>query len=506
MTPVPESKLSSGPLGERMAKGAAWVVFMRLSIRTLGVLSVIILARLLEPSDYGLIALASVLVAAVELLSAFNFELWLIRRSSPGRPEYDTVWTLSVIRGVLTAAALWLVAGPMSGFYEEPRLEAVIRVIAISLLLSSMQNVGIVDFQRDLRFDRDFLFNATVKLGAFVITVSLGFLWRNYWALAAGIGSGHVLRLLLSYRMHAYRPRFCLLHWREAVSFSKWLLAGNILSFAHLRADTFILGKVAGGQILGLYNVAKEIADLATTELVVPIRRVMFPGYSKMQDDLPALSRSFVDGFGLIMLIGTPCAVGLSVSADPLIRVLLGPKWLDAIPLMQALAIYGVSMIGMANQWPALVAVGKTRLAAILLACEVAVLLPSFYLASQRYGAVGGALALGVSNLALTGAGLAVMHRVLGYRPSDLWESVWRTLVATAVMALVVVVTQQLPASRTMPAAVLLLVGIASGAATYVGVLLLLWKTFRPTAGPEQIVVRFVRKKFAARGLENDPR
>ncbi len=499
MTSPPQNDPSRGDLGARMAEGTAWVVLMRLSIRALGVLSTIILARLLVPSDYGLIAIATVIVAAAELVCDFSFEIWLIRHGRPKRTHYNTVWTLSIIRGLLTAALLWLAAESVAAFYDEPRLVDVLRVIAIAIVVSSAQNIGIVDFQRDLRFDRDFRFNASVKLGAFVVTVTLGVLWRNYWALAAGIVTSNVLQFLLSYAMHAYRPRLSLRHWREAVGFSKWLLAGNILSFAHMRADTFILGKVAGGQVLGLYTVAREIANLATSELVTPIRRVMLPGYSKLQDDLPALRDSFISGFGLIVLIGVPCAVGLSVSADPLIRVFLGPKWLDAIPLMQALVLYGVAMIGMANQWPALVAVGRMRIASVLVAFGLLLLFPSFLVASQRYGAVGGALALGASNLVLFMAGLVAVQRALRYRTLDLWRNVWRTIVATLAMAATVLYIQQPLAAVAAPVGAVLLACVVAGAVVYVLVLYLLWQFARPVAGPEEIVVSFVKEKLAAR-------
>ena len=483
-------------IGVRMAEGAAWVVFMRLAIRTLGVLSMVILARLLEPSDYGLIALATMLAAAVELLSRFNFEVWLIRRSHAEREHYDTVWTLAIMQGFLTALILWLIAGSMASFFDDPRLEVVVRIIACSLLMSSMQNVGIVDFQRDLQFNKDFVFNGSAKFGAFIVTVTLGFILRNYWALVAGIVTTNLIRLILSYVVHAYRPRLSLRHWREAFDFSKWLLVGSLLGFVHLRADTFILGKVAGGQVLGLYNVAREIANLATTELVTPIRRVMLPGYSKMQHDGVALRDSFVQGFALIMLIGAPCAVGLGVLADPLIRVLLGSKWLEAIPIMQALALYGVTSIGMANQWPALVATGRTKIASGLLAAGAVWLLPSLYYASLRYGALGGALALGISNTVLFLAGLVAVQRVLSFRWRALWASIWRVILATLLMALAVLLVQNLLTDRIESSVLTLVACIIVGAGVYTLTLLLMRNLFGANNGPEQAIADFIRYKF----------
>ena len=487
-------------LGTRMADGALWVVLMRFLVRTLGIISTVILARLLTPADYGLIALAMVLAAAVELFSSFNFEVWLIRHPDPGREHFDTVWTLSALRGSVTALLLWLFADPLSGFYEDPRLADVVRFIAVGLLLSSFANVGVIKFQRDLKFDRDLLFNASVKLGAFVVTVTLGFLWRNYWALAAGIFTTHLLRLAISYRIHPYRPRLSLRLWRDVFNFSKWLLAGNFLSFLRMRSDTFMLGKVAGAEALGLYNVAKEIANLAASEIVMPIRRVMVPGYAKLQHDFAELKRAFVDGFGVILLLGMPAAVGLAIVADPLIRVMLGPQWVDAIPIMQMLVLNGVAVIGLANQWPTLIALGRPELASMLLGICVAILLPSMYLASSRYGAVGAALALGSINALLFIMGLITIQRLMRYAWADLWRVVWRTIVATIAMAVTVIELQEAMVAGGSATAITLVACVSVGAVVYPSVLYLQVRLSGTKRGPEKMALEFLRRKVSAEG------
>ena len=473
-----------------------WVVFLRFLIRTLGIVSTIILARLLTPADYGLIALATVIAAAVELLSSFNFDVWLLRHPKPGRAHFDTVWTLSVLRGCITALALWVLANPLAGFFDDPRLADVVYLIAFGQLLSSFANVGVVNFQRDLRFDKDLVFNVAIKVGAFIVTVSLGVLWRDYWALAAGIVTADFLRCLVSYGMHPYRPRPSMKCWREAYDFSKWLLIGNFLSFVCRQSDTFVLGKLAGGRVLGLYNVAKEISNLAAAEIVMPIRRVMVPGYARLQDDLSGLRTAFVEGFGIIMMIGVPCAIGIAVVANPLIRVMLGPQWIDAIPVMQVLGLNGVAVIGLANQWPTLIAVGRPELASVLLAVCAAILLPLLYFGSLHYGAVGAAFALGAVNFLLFVLGLVLIRRLIQFRWLALWKSVWRTVVATIVMALAVAGLQAELFAREWPALVILVTSVAMGAAVYAAALFLQVRVAGARHGPEHQVIDFVRQKL----------
>ena len=481
-----------------MAAGTVWVVAMRFAIRALGVISTIILARLLVPADYGLIALSMSLVAAADILGAFSFELWLIRHRDTTPDHYNTVWTLSLIRGALTAAILWAFATPFASFFEEPRLALIVQVVALGLFVRSAQNVGVVDFQRDMRFDRDFRLNASIKFGAFVVTVGLGFLLRNYWALVAGIVASDVLTVALSYAMHPFRPRPTLRHWREAFTFSRWLLAGNIASFVYQRADTFILGKVAGSQVLGVYNVAREIANLATSELVAPIRRVMLPGFASLQEDVSALRHAFLDGFGVILLIGMPIAVGLSLVADPLIRVLLGDRWLDAIPLMQVLVLYGVSSVAMANQWPVLVALGRQRAAVLLVFASLVILLPAFYYGSTAYGIVGAGAALGVVGTLLFAAGLVTVRRIIGFAWRDVLRRTGRTVAATLVMAATVLGAMAPLAGNDAPAIVVLFAASALGAAVYAATLFALVRIFRVSDGPERMLTDFVLRRRRA--------
>lgn len=478
-----------------MAKGAAWVVALRMAVRLLGVFSVVILARLLQPADYGLIALATVLVSAVTLLGALNFEVWLIRHPAPDREHYNTVWTLSIVRGLVTAALLLLLAAPVSAFFDEPRLQVVLVVLAVSTAVGSLKNVGVIDFQKHMKFDRDFQLLAGAKLGAFVVTVALAFALRNYWALVAGVVATSLLNLMLSYLLHPYRPGISLRHWHEAFHFSKWLLAGNLFSFVYTRADTFILGKLVGNQMLGLYTVAHEISNLASTELAMPIRRVMLPGYSKMLHDPPALKKSFLLGFSLILLIGMPVAAGVGVTADPLVRVMLGEKWLDAIPLVQILTLYGIATIGMANQMPLLLALGHTRLTSGLTAAAALLLLPAFYWGSSNYGVAGGALAAGIVNLLFFSCSLAATMRVLALPFGAVLAVTWRILIATAGMVGAVLWLQTILTGAGWPPALILLADVVAGAMSYVGITLVLWMLSSKPAGPERTLLEFVQQR-----------
>ncbi len=488
---------SGGPagLGLLMVKGAAWVIGSRMTIRLLGLVSTVILARLLVPADFGIVAMASLLVASIELLSSFNFELWIVRHPQPGPYHYNTAWTLSLMRGLITCAALYLLAEPASIFFQEPRLEAVVIALAAQAALDGLHNIGIVDFQKHLRFEKEFVILAGSKLGAFLLTIGSAFFLRSYWALVIGIVSGTVIKMLMSYWMHPYRPSLSLRFWREIFAFGKWLMFGNLLGFLYRRSDTIILGRLMNSQSLGLYAVAHEISNLATSELVAPIRKVMLPGYAKLGENLEQLRASFLDGLGVILLIGFPVAAGIGLVAEPLVWVLLGENWIEAIPLIRILAIYGLASVAMANQVPLFIALGRTRLLAILTGLGVVMLVPCFIWASSSYGLVGGAWALSLVNIVLFAVSLSVTLAILRCPLMNAVVQIWRTLVATLAMAVAVVATLSLmPATEGWANLAPLAASVGSGALVYSATLLTLWYFFGKHQGPERRVLEFIKR------------
>lgn len=488
-----------GDLTHRIVRGAGWTVLLRFAIRSLGVVSTIILARLLTPADYGIVAIATLLAAAVTVLSSFNFEVWLIRHRNPAPHDYNTIFTLGILRGAVTTLALAGLAVPMSVFFSEPRLVTVLYVLAASNFAASFINVGTVEFRRELEFDKDFRLLAGSRLGGALITIALAVVFRNHWALVGGLVATDLLTVAISYRLHAFRPRFCLVSWRPVMNFTKWLLAASILRFVYLRSDTFILGKLGTTGLVGTYSMAHTLANLAATEIVTPIRRALMPGYAKMRHDPPRLRAGFVDGFGIIVLLGLPFALGVGLTADPLVRTLLGDQWLDTIPLIKILAIYGLASIGLSNQSPVLLAMGRTGLASALVAVSVAVLLPAFWYGMSQHGLIGAAVAATIANGVLFVIGLIATVKVLNISVRRLLDVSWRTVVGALIMTGAVWAVQETAWSQVIWPVALLMVCALVGALAYGGAIFLLWHMGGRGPGPEDQLLEYLQSRRAAR-------
>lgn len=478
-----------------MAVGAAWTIVTRIGVRVVGIISTLILARLLVPEDFGLLSMALVFIGLLEATSQFGFDVALIRDQQADRATYDTVWTLGVLRGVAMAALLAGTSGLVAEFFGEPRLQVVLLGLAMVPLLQGLNNVGVVDFRKELDGFRDFLFLMGGKLAGFSTVVPLAFVLGDYRALVVGSIAGEAVTLALSYRMHPHRPRPCLVRWRELVDFSKWMFVHNLIVAVGEKADSFAISKLYGSRELGLYTLAFEIANTATSLLIAPVRRMIFPGFAKLKHDRPALARNYVETFALVATIAVPTAAGIGLTAAYMVPLLLGPAWIETVPLIQVLSLAGVVRGVAASSGSVLLALGQPRSLGLYSGINVAVLLPLLAWGVAAAGALGAAWAICASSLLLLLLYLGADLRLLDLSPGRLVVAVWRVPAASGAMAAVLLSLQANWPPAPAPVVLLLQLSatVVLGAVVCAATQLLLWGLAGRPDGAERRVVETLR-------------
>lgn len=462
--------------------------------RMLGLASTLILARLLVPADFGLVAMAMSVIAVVELATAFGFDLALIQSPNPERRHFDTAWTLTIALYCSCAVLIGLLAVPASAFYGDPRLVDVMLVIGAGWVLRGFENSGIAKFRRDMDFAKEFLFLAGQRFAGFIVAVTAAMVFRSYWALIAGMVTGRAVSLVLSYVMVSYRPRLDLSVARELLLFSKWLLLNNALLVGIVRFPHFLIGRLMGPQPLGLFTIAYDFATLPATELSAPVNRAAFPGYSRMVEDRIKFRETFLDVGALLILLALPASVGLAVIADPLVRVLLGEKWLEAIPIIPILAISAALVAASGNNGIAQLALGYAKLMTIQSFLRLLVLVVLSAVLAPAYGIMGVAVAELCGAAVVLLASYPVVFRYLSISTMDYWRRTWRCLIATAGMAVVVErVEAALGAGYDLGSALMKLsVGVGVGVGTYVILIVFLWWLCGRPDGAEKVVLNRV--------------
>lgn len=483
----------------QVAAGVTWMVLQRLAGQLIGLCSTVILVRLLEPADFGIVAMAYSIIAILQLMTTFGFDIALIQDQAADRRKYDTAWTFNALFGLCIAIAVLIAAVPAARFYEEPRLVEVFAILAVVSLLQGLQNIGLVDFRKQLQFQKEFAFGTIEKLVGFVVTVALAFAVRSYYALVYGALISALVALALSYLMHPFRPRPSLAAAAEIFTFSRWLFINNLGYLVRFRSIDFIVGKLAGATGLGLFSISYQIANLPTSDFVSSINRALMPGLAKISAEPARVRSGFVRAAAVIALASLPAGFGIAATADPLVRVILGSKWIAAIPLVAVLGIFGALTSIASPAGSALVAIGKPKVPALLGLANATVLLPALVLLTSFFGPEGAAWALvGVTAGFLPFTyGIAARH--LGLRAGDIRQIFLRPAVATGVMCFAVRLLLELlgATNNAFGLAVHLGFAVAAGVCAYAASILVLWAVAGRPAGAESFAIDWAREKYS---------
>lgn len=420
-----------------MVVGTLWSVAMRWSNKGLGLISTLVLARILTPGDYGVVAMAMLIVGLAEVLIDFGANTALLREPNADRDFSDSAWTLGAIQGVILGVLLAF-AAPLAGVYfKEPRVVSAIWVVAPFVALSAFSNIGITLARKQLNFAFEFRYLLACKLIGVVATVSAAFVLRDFHALLIGVSAGYSATLLLSYLMHPYRPRWCTRSFAAMWNFSKWLLIGGIGQFAIRKIDELAAGRLGSASQFGAYTVGADIGQLVTAEVGPPINRTLLPTLSSMHEDVERMRQATLKVLAVVATVVLPLGVGMALVASAATQVLLGAKWDSATPFVAIFALVGAVRVLSGPFWTLLLVLGRSRLQASNVWIEFAVFAIAAVALVPTHDFVGLAYARLISAVAITVIYLITAHVVAELSWTALAQALWRPLVGVGAMALV---------------------------------------------------------------------
>lgn len=428
----------SESLTQRTVRGGVWVFALNLSSRGLRLISTIILARLLLPSDFGLVGIALIAISALELFTRTGFDAALIQKKGAATEYLDTTWLVSAIRGMVLAVILFSLSPIIARFFENAEAAPILRVMAITTALVGFRNIGVMYFRKELRFEKQFIFNLGITLTTISVSIPLAFLLRSVWAIIYGALAGSLMELILSYVLHPYRPKFKFDSGKakELFSFGKWILGSGVLVFLVTQGDDIFVGKLLGVTLLGLYQIAYRISNLPATEITHVISRVTFPAFSKLQDNKAKLREGYLKVLQLTSFILFPLAGGIFILAPDFTQIFLGSKWMPMVPAMQVLAFAGLVRAVGVTTGPVFLATGKPEVDTRWQIIRLLVLAALIYPLAIRWEILGVSLAVLLSILVPT---LGFSFRVIKITECRIVEFIKRIvfpLIGGAIMVL----------------------------------------------------------------------
>lgn len=311
------------------AKASFFVFIGRFSERLIGLVSTLILARLLMPEDFGIVALVWLVLRFLDAMATTGSEEYIIQKDVLSRQDLNTAWTINLMFKGLLVLAVVMVAPFVADFYEEERLRLALPVLALVMVLAALANPYNFQLKREREYSKLFRIDIWSKIVSATTTISLAFLLRSYWALIFGHLASTFVKFLLSYIYFTYRPSLTLENFKEQLGFSQWMFLRGI--FGHVRAtlDTFLVSYRFSADILGGYHVSRYLAMMPGVDGVGPAMAPLFASFSSVQNDKKELG--YQVGFALLALMSLtiPMAAFMCINAAEITLIVLGTQWVD---------------------------------------------------------------------------------------------------------------------------------------------------------------------------------
>lgn len=477
--------------GRRVVRGALVSLGGSLGSRVLSFLALAVLARLLLPEDFGVMAVAMIFIGFARALMSRQFHLALIRLPEIERSHYDTAFTLSMIWGVGAAVALATLAGPLAIVMSTPEAAPVLRLMALALLLEGLQSPVFVRHERALDLRPEVIADWIAKLLQYGVSIGLALIWQSHWVLVLGFLAFTAGRVALSYVFGPYLPRPSLRHWRAFLSFGGWLTGTGIAGYAIGFTDVALVAARLGTGAVGIYNLTAEIVRMATDYMAMPLGRAVYPGLAAIADDPARMRLGLLRATQVLMGMMLPIGVGLALTAREIVLLLLGDDWLSGIAVIQILApAAALSTVSYVAQ-SVMMARGQTRLMFLRNVIVATVQLPLIWVGIVMAGVAGAAAgrAMGMVLHGILSLTLAAPQAGLGR--AKLLLAPWRSLAASAVMAAGLLWLETVLLTPAQISLGLVLVAkIVAGVVLYCGAHLALWVASGRPEGFEVFLLR----------------
>jgi PST family polysaccharide transporter len=484
-TPAPPPAPARPPsLGKQVVQGAMWNYGGFLVSKGLLFVATLILARILSPSEFGLVGMALLVITALDILRDFGIGASLIYRQRDGQAAANLAFLLSAVIGVMLFVGNWLLAPFVTVFFktngpeETATVTGLVQVLGFSLLFAGLGSTQDALLQKAIDYRRRMIPEVGRTLIKGVLQVALALAGFGVWSLVWGQVIGEACATILLWTVSSWRPTRLLDRTllRPMVNYGTQIMMVGGLGWLVADIDYLIIGRFLGDAALGLYTLAFRIPELIIRNLAQAVSNVAFPVAARFQEDKAAMRHAYLTMQHYMLAILAPLGFGLFAVTPSLIHILFQDKWEPAIPVMELLSIYMV--LSGISHWPGVVykAVGRPDILNRLSFLKLVLLAPTLWWAATTYGIVGvgwGQVAVRVVVILID---MWTVSRFVQISMRANLQAIWPPLAASAIMAGAVRLVFLLdPRESSIP---LLAVAIITGGAVYAGAL---WLLDRPT-------------------------
>lgn len=423
-------------LQRRTARGATWALVDNWGRQLLQLAVFVVLARLLVPEDFGLVALAMVFVMLVALFVDQGLGDAIIQRRQLTHEHLDTAFWAALALGLLMTVAGVLLAIPIAALLNEPRLQPVLQGLSLVFIFTAFASVPMGVLRREMRFRSLAIRTLLSILVGGIVGVVMAVQGYGVWALVGQQLTAALMSVLVLWAASPWRPRlaFSIVHFRELFGFGANVVGSDLLLYLARYSDNFLVGTVLGTVALGIYSVGYRIMDAGNALLVGLARKVAFPALSRLQHDPARLTRAYIRMTRVTTAVVLPAYVGLALVAPELIQLVFGARWREAGPVAAVLFLVGPALALQGFGGSVLSAVGRPDMALRLRFVNTVTAIIGFAIAVS-FGIVAVAVAFVIRGYLMLPLQLYMQRRYAGVPTGAFLSRLRGPVAATALMA-----------------------------------------------------------------------
>lgn len=459
--------------GRATARAAVWAFLSTAGSKMITLVGLGLLARLLAPREFGLLAFAMVYITYAETIGDLGSGMALVYWPDRRDDAAQVTFVVNAAAGVMWCLVTLAIAPWVADFFNAPNGAPIVRVLGFSFIIKYLSNAHDALAQKDLRFRAKLI--PEMALAAVKAAVSLLLAWRGYgaWSLVWGHLAGVTANTILLWIVVPWRPKFRLPLdlVKPMLGYGRGIIIVNVLAAITHHADLAVVGRLLGTTALGLYQMATKVPEATIVVLLWVVSKVLFPAFSRMHAAGESLRTPYLTATRYISAIAIPASVGLLVLARPVILLFLGEQWLAAAPILSALSAFAALRALSTHAGDVLKATGRAQLLARLSILKAILIVPGLLLGA-RWGAEGVAWGLVISTGAGTLITLVAASRIIRVRLTAIGAALMPSMVGSAVMTVPVILW--LRWSAHLPATVQVAAGTLIGGAVYAAMLALL--------------------------------
>lgn len=429
-------------LKQQTFQGVKWQVGINLLSKVISFATTIILARHLGPSVFGMFALTLLIVSSFELFKSMGIDSALLRRKDDFKVAANTAFMIIPVLGIVLYAVLYFSTNLIGKLLNNLELIPAIRILGIVFVMNSFTKVPSAFLEKNMKFKEISICDFTATILFSISAIILTFLNFGVWSLVYAYIIKTFISMIMIWVYAKYKPsfEFNTKIAKEMINFGKFVLFSAIIWFLKMNLDNLLVGKLLGVIMLGFYAIAFNIANFGSDYIGIKVSRVIYPAFTKFQDNLPALRSAFLKTLSFISIIALPLGIGIFILGDEFVKLAYGQKWIGAISVLKILTWAGIFNTLPVGMNAIFLTCGKPKLSFWTDALQVSIFFIFIIPMSKLFGVNGVGIVVSISSFIAFLIALIWAKKILSISLKQIYLSLKPSIISTFVMGLVILI------------------------------------------------------------------